>query len=81
MRSVMSCGLLVSVLLAACGSNNTCEEPEFYESATGGKRLVVPEDLDALAASKEMVIPEASPRSPRDRSEGCLDRPPVLRTE
>jgi len=67
-----------AVWLGACGSVETCEEPEFYELASGGKRIDAPEDLDGLEAGKEMVIPEASPRPPRDRTSGCLDRPPTL---
>ena len=65
--------------LGACGGVETCDEPEFYEFASGGRRIEAPDDLDNLAPSKEMVIPDASPRPPRDRSAGCLDRPPTLR--
>lgn len=71
----------LAALLGACSTVDTCNEPEFYEDAQGGKRVVVPDDLDGLAATKEMVIPAASPRPSRDRSEGCLDRPPSLRVE
>jgi len=67
--------------LGACGSVETCEEPEFYESAQPGKRIEAPDDLDNLATVKELRIPEASPRPPRDRSAGCLDRPPTLRVD
>jgi hypothetical protein len=28
-----------------------------------------------------MVIPEASPRPPREPGSGCLDRPPTLKIE
>jgi len=66
---------------SACSNVDTCEEPAFYEYAEGGKRIEAPDDLDNLAASKELQIPEASPRPPRDRSEGCLDRPPTLRVD
>jgi len=72
--------LAVAVLAAGCTSAPTCEELAFYESAQGGKRIEAPDDLDDLAEYKEMVIPEASPRPPRDLSAGCLDRPPTLRT-
>ena len=66
-------------LAGACNSVQTCEEPEYYEHAEAGKRIDTPDDLDNLAAHKELQIPEASPRKPRDRSEGCLDWPPTLR--
>ncbi len=72
--------LAAAIGITGCSSAPTCEEPAFYESAQGGKRIEAPDDLDGLAEYKEMVIPEASPRPPRDRSEGCLDRPPTLDT-
>jgi hypothetical protein len=70
---------VASMGLTACGSVETCEEPQFYEAASEGKRIVAPDDLNDLAAYKEMTIPEASPRPPREPGEGCLDRPPTLR--
>lgn len=75
-RSVLLAGLAVS--LGACGGIETCEEPEFYEAAVGGKRIEAPEDLSGLSAAKELVVPEASPRAPRPPGSGCLDRPPTL---
>ena len=71
--------LAILAALTGCSAAETCEEPDFYEYAEGGKRIEAPDDLDNLAAFKEMTIPEASPRPPRDRSAGCLDRPPTLR--
>ena len=68
-----------ALLLVACGGTETCDEPEFYEAAVPGKRIEVPDDLSSLAASRERVIPEASPRPPRAPDAGCLDRPPSLR--
>ena len=67
--------------IGACGGAETCEEPEVYESARVGQRIVTPEDLSSLAASRELMIPEASPRPPRTPGSGCLDRPPSLRVE
>ncbi len=78
-RTVCVLGIVAG--LAACGSTDTCEEPEFYESAVAGRRIEAPDDLSNLEARKELAIPEVSPRPPRDRSEGCLDRPPTLRTD
>lgn len=79
MRIVTICVLGAAMVTAACGAVDTCDEPERYESAEGGKRVQAPEGLDELQSGKELVIPSASPRPPRDRSEGCLDRPPSLR--
>jgi hypothetical protein len=73
--------LLTAVLtITGCSSAPTCEELAFYESAQGGRRIVAPDDLDPLDEYKEMVIPEASPRPPRDLSAGCVDKPPTVRT-
>ena len=73
--------LVTAAMMTGCNNAPTCDELAFYESATGGKRIESPDDLDALDEFKEMVIPEASPRPPRDLSAGCLDKPPTLSTE
>jgi len=67
--------------MSACGGVETCEEPEFYEFAEGGKRIEAPDDLSDLQANRELVIPDASPRPPREPGAGCLDRPPTLTTD
>ncbi|MDG2388598.1 MAG: hypothetical protein P8M30_04695 [Planctomycetaceae bacterium] len=73
--------IVVAGCLSACSGIETCEELEFYEYAEAGKRIEAPDDLDNLAADRELTIPDVSPRSPRDRSAGCMDRPPTLRIE
>jgi hypothetical protein len=72
--------LTTALMITGCAGAPTCEELAFYETAAGGRRIEPPDDLDPLDEYKEMVIPEASPRPPRDLSAGCLDRPPTLRT-
>ena len=73
--------LLTAVLIiTGCSSAPTCDEYAFYESAEGGKRIKAPDDLDDLDEYKEMVIPEASPRPPRDLDAGCIEKPPTLKT-
>lgn len=72
--------LTAAMLAAGCSTAPTCDEFMFYEYAESGKRIEPPDDLDPLDRNKEMVIPEASPRPPRDLSAGCLHRPPTLRT-
>jgi hypothetical protein len=83
--SVRAIQTIIIVTLAAatgaCSTTETCEEPMFYESAQAGRRIQAPEDLDDLAAFKEIPIPEASPRPPRPPGSGCIDRPPTLRLE
>ena len=75
--------LVLSLILNGCGmfgyTVDTCEELAFYEYAQGGKRIEVPDDLDSVAASKELIIPDASPRPERDLSAGCIDKPPTLK--
>ena len=71
----------LSAAAGACSMAETCEEPMFYEFAESGKRIEPPEDLDELAAFKEVQIPEASPRAPRPPGSGCIDRPPTLRLD
>jgi uncharacterized lipoprotein len=73
--------LAAALIISGCSSAPTCDELAFYESAEGGKRIVVPEDLDDLDEYKEMVIPEASPRPPRDLDAGCVDLPPTMKIE
>ena len=73
--------LIAASVATGCSMAPTCDEPEFYESAQGGKRIDAPDGLDDLASYKEMVIPEASPREPRPPGSGCLDKPPTLRIE
>ena len=69
----------VAMTLGACSSVETCDEPQFYEAAESGRRIEAPDDLDNVAAYKELRIPEASPRPPREPGSGCIDKPPSLR--
>ena len=80
-RAGIFCLVITTIAITGCGSGPTCDEPQFYESATGGKRIEAPDDLDELQSLNEMVIPEASPRPPREPGSGCLDRPPTLKIE
>jgi len=71
--------LAIALMLGACAGSENCDEVQFYEVAELGKRIDVPDDLDNITGQREMVIPEASPRPPREPGT-CLDRPPTLRT-
>ena len=70
--------VVVTLACGACGSNITCDEPQLYESAREGVRVVAPDDLDQLEASRETPIPKASPRDPRPEGSPCLDLPPTI---
>lgn len=69
--------LLAALLVSACGGSNVCEKPKAYQSSQPGKRIEVPEGLDELNASREMTIPEPSPRDPRPEGARCLEMPPA----
>ena len=56
----------------------TCDEVRRYQRAVAGTRLETPDDLDALEQRKEIPLPEASPRPPREPGSPCLDLPPGL---
>jgi len=77
-RSGIVCAIILVVAIAGCSGKETCDEPEFYEYAQAGKRIEAPDDLNSVSDIREMRIPEASPRAPRDPGAGCLDRPPSL---
>ncbi len=79
MRVVATITTLFSVLLlSACGSNETCDEPKFYESAALGKQINVPEDLDAPELARELKIPEPSVKPDGPVVGGCVDKPPPI---
>jgi hypothetical protein len=79
-RAVVIFPLAAALMVTGCSTAPTCEELAFYETAEGGRRIEAPDDLTPLDEYKEMVIPEASPRPPRDLTAGCIDKPPTVRT-
>lgn len=80
----MTVARLITIALlsvaAGCGGtvDLTCDEVKFYELAKEGKRIEVPEGLDALDELKEIPLPEASPREARPKGSPCLDLPPAI---
>ncbi|MBT6208943.1 MAG: hypothetical protein HOI35_02835 [Woeseia sp.] len=83
MKRLVTLGILgATASMVGCGgAPDTCDEPLFYEYAESGKRIDVPDGLDDLAASRELVIPSASPREAPEPGSGCLDKPPTLSTD
>jgi len=65
-------------LLTACGGAPTCESEGRYMLSQEGQRITVPDDLDELESYKEMTIPQASPRAPREDTGRCLEAPPGI---
>lgn len=78
--SLMS--LIVLVGIIACGKDEvrtTCDEPQPYQSAVAGKRIVVPDDLAPLDETKEMAVPKAE-TPPRPPDLKCIEYPPSVNT-
>ncbi|MDH5622220.1 MAG: hypothetical protein OEY74_09075 [Gammaproteobacteria bacterium] len=79
----VSASLLSLVVLAgigACGKDEvrtTCDEPQPYQSAVAGKRIVVPDDLAPLDESREMPVPKAE-TPPRPPGLKCIEYPPSI---
>ncbi len=67
-------------LLTACGGAPKCESEGRYMMSKEGQRIQAPDDLDDLASYKEMTIPQASPRAPREDTGRCLEAPPAVST-
>ncbi len=85
MKNVIKLILLGSLLgtLGACGGSNdiTCDDVQYYQLAEESKRVEAPEDLDELDPLREMALPQASPREPREAGSPCFDRPPGIKLE
>jgi uncharacterized lipoprotein len=76
--SVLGLALLASI--SACGKGEirtTCDEPQPYQSAVAGKRIVVPDDLEPLDETKEMRVPKAE-TPPRPAGSKCIEYPPSI---
>ena len=72
--------LLLAGLLSACGGTDiTCDEVQYYQTAELAPRVEAPEGLDQLDPNREMPMPEASPRPEREQGLPCVDRPPVIK--
>jgi hypothetical protein len=73
---------MVLVLAGCGGAAQVCrDEPQPYERSHLGKRVEVPDGLDPLNPSRELTIPEPSPRPPRAADAPCLELPPSFRIE
>jgi len=72
--------LLVLMLstLTACAGGGSCDKRKLYGSSHENEPVSVPGDLDTPEATKELVIPEPAPSSPRSEDDGCLEAPPKL---
>lgn len=81
-RVLLSFLLLAS--LSACGGDalidNTCDEPQRYQSAVDGRKIEVPEGLDPLDARVEMPIPRSENAPIRPPGSPCIELPPAIGT-
>ena len=69
--------------LSACGGGKTiasCDDAKKYELVVEGKRVEVPDGLDALDEFKEMTIPKAETEA-RAEDAGCIEKPPSILTK
>ena len=74
--------VLLAGTLAGCGGNDTrevdCEANLKYQNRVEGKRVEVPEGLDALNELEEMPVPRADPNAPQAPPGKCIDEPPPI---
>jgi hypothetical protein len=70
----------IALLFAGCGGMQECRKAQPYERSQLSKPIEAPEGLDPLDPSREMTIPEASPRPPRAANAPCLEYPPTFGT-
>ncbi len=72
---------LLATLCTACGGQQlTCDDPQAYQASVEVEKIRAPDGLDALAESKEMDIPRASPQDPRPPGSPCLELPPTIQS-
>ena len=76
--------LLLLVGLSGCGGDglidDTCDEPQRYQSAVEGKRIVAPEGLDPMNKLAEMPIPRPENAPVRAPGTPCIELPPPIGT-
>jgi hypothetical protein len=73
--------LVLGASLSACGGNDTkvdCDDGLRYQNRVEGKRVIVPEGLDALDEFGEMPIPKADPNAVQIPPGQCADMPPAV---
>ncbi len=77
--------LLLLGSLWGCGGDalidNTCDEPQRYQSAAEARRIVVPEGLDPLNVRMEMPIPKPKDAPSRPMGSRCIEMPPRVGTD
>ncbi|MGI9237425.1 MAG: hypothetical protein ACR2QZ_08510 [Woeseiaceae bacterium] len=81
-RSLMPWVLMVLGSLASCGGDGlidaTCDEPQRYQNAVDGKRVVAPDGLDPLNERAEMPIPKPENAPERPPGSPCIELPPRI---
>ncbi len=80
----MAMMLTVLFAVSGCGGDglidNSCDEPQRYQSAVEGRRIDVPEGLDPLDERAEMPIPKPQEAPVRPPGSPCIELPPAVRT-
>ena len=81
-ESRLFASLLFLASLSACGGSGlidiTCDEPQRYQSAIEGRKVVAPEGLDSLNERAEMPIPKSEDAPERPKGAPCIELPPPV---
>ena len=76
---------LAALVVSSCsafGGGGACDDTEYYEGSRLGEKIKVPSDLDEPVPSRDMSIPESSPREEQVLVAGiCKEDPPVIVAE
>ncbi len=80
LRLIIVFGILGSV--SSCGGDGvidqTCDEPQRYQSVVAGRRIEAPEGLDPLDEFAEMPIPKPEGAPERPPGSRCVELPPSV---
>lgn len=71
---------LISCLSACFGGraiDQSCDEPQRYQSVVAGKRVESPNGLDPLDELAEMPVPKPENAVVRPAGSRCIDLPPA----
>jgi uncharacterized lipoprotein len=72
--------VLLAASLGACGGTEVaCDKVQVYQRAELTPKVEAPEGMDQLDPNREMPMPQASPRPPREPGSPCVDRPPEIK--
>ena len=78
----MAVALALLGVISGCGGDGlidkNCDEPQRYQRAVDGKRVVAPEGLDQLNELAEMPIPRPQNAPEWPAGSPCIELPPSI---